>query len=532
MNKRIYIILLILFISASIFAQRKKLVVEADKGKAKELFTSQNYRQAIDEYLLLLYDDTANITYKHNIAICYLNTNIDKLKAIPYLESITSQPKCDINAWYDLGRAYQYAFRFEDAIKTYNKFISINKGKDINYIPAKRQLEMCNNAIELIKNPINITFENLTNEINSAGADFNPYINSEETFMVFNSKRVGNTGNTLDYDGLNTTDIFYCEFDTKWGKAKRLPAVINSMLSEDCTNMTADETSIIIHVDNEKTLSDIIISEVKGKTFQRPTLPGDMVNSVKDETAACLSPDKQTMIFASNRDGGFGAKDLYICKRLASGDWTTPVNLGDKINTIYDENYPYISPDGETLYFCSVGHNSMGGYDVFKAKWNKQDNTFSEPINIGYPFNTPDDERTVSFTKSGRYAYTSAFRSDGIGDMDLYRVIFNDVPAAYTVFKGNIAFSDVTSSDSTEDKMKTLHNVKITVKEKKTEAVYGMYAPNSYTNNYVVVIIPGVYVMHIEAPGYATQDIDISIPERETQQREIVKNITLIKNNP
>ena len=134
MNKRIYIILLILFVSTSLFAQRKKLVAEADKAKAKELFTSQNYRQAIDEYLLLLYDDTANITYKHNIAICYLNTNIDKQKAIPYLESITSQPKCDINAWYDLGRAYQYAYRFEDAIKAYNKFISINKGKDLSLI--------------------------------------------------------------------------------------------------------------------------------------------------------------------------------------------------------------------------------------------------------------------------------------------------------------------------------------------------------------------------------------------------------------
>ncbi len=530
MIKKGCILFLIIVFAQSNFAQKKKTNAEGDKAKAKQLFANHNFIQAMDEYQLLLADDTNNITFKHNLAVCYLNTNIDKLKAISYLEAVTATPKCDFNAWYDLGRAYQYAYRFEDAITAFNKFITLCKGKDINYIPAKRQLEMCDNAIALIKNPINVSFENLTNEVNTSGADFNPYVNADETFMVYTSKRQNNSGNTIDYDGMNTSDIFYVEYEGKWGKSKRLPPVINSQGSEDCTNMTADGSSIVIHVDNVKTMADVIISEIKGKTFQRPILPGEMVNSLKDETAACLSPDKQTMIFASNRDGGIGAKDLYICKRLASGDWTNPVNLGENINTIYDENYPYITPDGETLYFCSVGHNSMGGYDIFKATWDKQNNTFSEAVNIGYPINTPDDERTISFTKSGRYAYTSAFRKDGNGDMDLYRIVFKDVQAAYTVLKGNVSFSDAQASDTSDNSMKNLHNVKIIIKDKKTDAVYGKYIPNTISDNFVIILTAGTYSMHIEAPEYTEQDIDIAIPEREAQQRELIKNITLIKN--
>ncbi len=529
MNKKICALLFIILVSLGLQAQKKKNTIEGDKGRAKELFNNLNFRQALDEYLLLLADDTSNITYKHNIAVCYLNTNIDKFKAIPYLEYITSLPKCDLNAWYDLGRAYQYDYRFEDAKKAYAKFISLSKGKDINYIPAKRQMEMCDNAVALVKNPLDVSFEALSNEINSAGADYNPYVNADETFLIFTSKRQGNTGNFLDFDGLNTADIFFSEFDSKWTKAKRLPPVINTSMSEDCTNLTADGANIVVHFDAEKTMSDIIIADVKGKTFQRPVLPGDMVNSVKDETAACLSPDKQTLIFASNRDGGIGAKDLYICKRLASGDWTNPINLGNKINTIYDENYPYISPDGEYLYFCSVGHNSMGGYDIFKSKWNKKDNTFSEPVNIGYPINTPDDERTISFTKSGRYAYTSAFRKGGAGEMDLYRVIFNNVAPDYVVVKGNISLSDVVNDSTASDKMKKLYNIKLTVTNKKTDAIVGNYAPNSITNNYIIIINPGAYSVHIDAPGYTSQDIELSIPEREITQKEIIKNITLIK---
>ncbi len=358
MFKRYLVYVLILAFPSIIFAQKNKVVL-GDKDFAKELYDNRNYKKAIDEYLILLKTDSTNVTYKHNLALCYLNLNIEKDKTLKLLETVTKQPKCDPNAWYDLAFANQRLMRFDDAINYYRKFIELVKNKDKNYIPATRQIEICENAKVLIKKPINVSIEFLGNEINSITPDFKPYISADEKFLVFTSKRRGNIGNLIDFDGFNTSDIFSCNFNNgKWEKPKRLPATINTTFSEDCTGLTADGSTIVIHYDSDKTMGDILISSFKGKSFMRPLDAGSEINSNKDEQAACLSPDKQTMFFSSNREGGMGAKDLYYSRKLPSGEWTKPVNLGLNINTEYDENYPYIAPDGETLYFCSVGQTA------------------------------------------------------------------------------------------------------------------------------------------------------------------------------
>ncbi len=527
MLKKTFIFIFILSFSFSGYTQKKTaLSLQGDKNLAKEYFDNQNFKFALDEYMALLKTDSTNVNFLHNAAVCILNQVCDRKKSIAFLNKVVNQPKFDPNAWYDLGRAYQYNYQFDEAITAYNKFIAAAK-KDINYIPALRQIEMCENAKMLMLKPLNVSFENLGNEINSSAPDYNPYVSADESFMVFSSKRNGNIGNLIDNEGFNTSDIFAAENNGSWSKPKRLAPVINSPISDDCTGLTPDGISMCIRYDNNKMLGDIMVSELKGKSFLRPMNASEVINTSAEESAACLSPDKQTMFFSSNRDGGIGGKDLYYTKRLPSGEWSQAVNLGSDINGVYDENFPCIAPDGETLYFCSYGHNSMGGYDIFKSKWDKETYTFTEPENMGYPINTPEDETTISFTKSGRYAYIAAFRNEGFGDKDIYRIIFNDIAPAFTVLSGKI----ITENDTLDEKSKLIlnENIRITVFDKKSNTLIGKYAPNKVTNKFVIVLNPGAYILKFEAKAYNIFETEISIADKEQEFTEITKDITLTK---
>ncbi len=548
MFNRITFLSILLFLSLSVFSQKKTSSSNiGDKNIAKQYFENQNYKLALDEYLLLLKADSNNTIYQYNTAICILNCNIDKQKAISLLEKVVKQSKFEQNAFYFLGRAYQLNNKFDEAIVAYEKYEASVK-KDLNYIPAKRQMEMCDNAKELMAKSLNIKIENLGSEINSNSPDYNPYISEDERFMIFSSKRAGNLGNLIDNEGYNTSDIFSTENNGNWSKPKRLPPVINSPISEDCCGLTADGITMSIRYDNNKMLGDIMFSELKGKSFLRPMNASEVINTNFEESAACLSPDKQTMYFSSNREGGIGGKDLYYSKRLPSGDWSQAVNMGSSINTEYDEDFPYVAPDGETIYFCSTGHNSMGGFDIFSTKLDKETITFSDAINIGYPINTPEDEKTISFTKSGRFAYFSAFRKDGFGDKDIYKIIFNDIEASPTAIVGIINFGETitqeqtetteeNSADMTETTTKTTkptidpinYNTKITVFDKKTKTIIGKYAPNKQSNKFVILLNPGNYLLKFEANGFKTLETEITIPNKEQDFTEINKDITLNK---
>ena len=141
---------------------------------AKEYFSSGNLHAALTGYLKLLKDDTKNIDYNHKIGICYLNINDDKTKAISYLEFVTTQNKFDNEALFDMGKAYHQAMRFDDAIKYYNKYKE--RAGDQKIKTTNRQIEMCYNGKELVKYPLDVTFENLGKYINSSYPDYWPFV--------------------------------------------------------------------------------------------------------------------------------------------------------------------------------------------------------------------------------------------------------------------------------------------------------------------------------------------------------------------
>lgn len=493
-----------------------------DAKVANDFFNSQNYRLAMEEYKLLFKEDSTNIITNHYFAICYLNTNIDKKNAIPLLEYVTKHKDCNPQAWYDLGRAYRYVYRLDEAIKAFKKFESLSSGEENNYISASRQIEMCENAIVLIKNPIDVSFNNMGPLINSPYPDFNAYVTASEKALYFSSKRNGNLGSLIDFDGYRTTDIYYSEYKYyKWNKARRLSPLINTSYIEESTGISADGDLLYIFVVNQTAVNDVLFSQKKGRSFQRSVSPGPNINDVgSSEYAASISPDKNLLFFSSDRSGGSGGKDIYISKKLPSGEWGPAKNAGNIINTEYDEDFPYLTPDGKSFYFCSLGHNSMGGYDIFRSEWNADNFLWSEPENIGYPLNTASDNMCISFSQSGRHAYVSMFLDDGIGDLDIYRVTFNNIEPVYTVINCVIMESDSSRISDPE-------NFLVKVTENKSGRDIGQYLPNKESGSYTIILPPGEFKLEVKAPGFQAYQEEISIPDRGFFIRKININIIL-----
>jgi len=533
---------------------------------AKDNFTLGNFKGALDEYLLLIKTDSNNVTYNFRIGICYLYTNIDKTKAIPYLERAVTNPKVDPAAWYELGHAYMLNNSLDTAIEYFGKYVTITNGKENFEISSNRMIQMCEEAKKQLKNPVDVTIENLGPEINSAGADFNPYVPSDESFLVFTSKRFGNTGNLLDFDGFNTSDIYisYIKYD-KWLKAKGIGNTINSELVEETAGLTPDGTKLFVYCDNYNAMGQAMLSDRKGKAFQKPDFLGDNINSIKLVSSATMSPNKKILVISCDKNASGGGMDLYMARKLPSGAWSIPENLGEVINTVYDEDYPYFASDGKTLYFSSQGHESMGGFDIFKTVYDEKSNSWSNPVNIGYPVNTTDDDMTISFSATGRHAYISSLRKGGYGDLDIYKVIFNDVDPAYTILSGLLVNKDsvsifnvsdnahldstntdtlsIETIDNKEKKGKADFkkqkdstsvnphlpietNVSITVFDKTLSKVFGNYLPNKTSGKYLVILPPGDYELAVNADGYEKYVETIKVFDRSINN-EIAKDIVL-----
>lgn len=491
---------------------------------ASDYFTSQNYRMALEEYKILYKKDSLNIIINHHLAICYLNTNINKKKAIPLLEYVTTKKDCNPQVWYDLGRAYRYIYNMDKAIEAFKKFESLSNVKENNFISASRQIEMCENAIILIRNPIDVSIRNMGPLVNSAYPDFNALITSDESLLYFSSKRNGNLGGFIDFDGYNTTDIYFSEYKyEKWNKPRRLSPLINTPYIEECTGVSADGELLYLFVANETAVNDVLFSQKKGRSFQRSVSPGHNINKIEFlESSASISPDKNYLFFSSDRDGGSGGKDIYISKKLPSGEWGPAKNAGRNINTEYDEDFPYLAPDGKSFYFSSLGHNSIGGYDIFKSEWNANNNTWSKPDNIGYPLNTASDNICISFSQSGRHAYVSMFLEEGIGDLDIYRVTFNNIEPPYTVINCVILESD---SSHIQDPKNTL----VTVADNKSHRIIGQYSPNMESGSYTIVLGPGDYKLKIETAEFQVYQEEFSIHDRGKDLKKIDKYIILKK---
>lgn len=526
MRFHFYLIFMLWFLSSGdqVFAQvNKKKQATGDPKLAEELFKSGNFEGALDEYLVLINKEPGNNKFNYRIGVCYLNTDIDKGKAISYLDKIKDDPE-EPETKYLLGRAYQYSYKFDQAIEWLTKYRQESKGSSENRKDAEMQIQYCINAKELMKFPLNVSFENLGKNINSEYPDYFPFVPADESFLIFNTKRP-ESGGWQNPDGSWGANIFFSKVkDGQFTKAKPLGRVINSTYGdEEAVGLSSSGDFLLVYFNNMQGSGDIYISKAdKSRNFKEPIMLDEEINSMRgQEIAASITGDGNTIFFASTRPGGYGGSDIYRCKRLPNGSWGPAQNLGEGVNTAQNEDFPNISPDGNFIFFSSMGHTSMGGYDIFVAKFDEEKNTFTGAKNVGYPINTPEDDMNFRVSSTGKYGYLSARKKDGFGDMDIYRINFLDVDPEYTVLTGKVI------SASSSQPLDSTH-VFISVVDATTGDEYGSYLPNPSTGRFVIILPPGKFRINTEIPGYQPFSELVTILDKSSYKPLIERNIQLI----
>lgn len=496
-----------------------KVTPEAAANKMK----MGNYEDALTDYLQLLNEDPRNESYNYNVGVCYLNNNTNKGKAVPYLEIVTRKEKHDPNAEYLLGRAYQYANRFDDAVTAFKKFKADAKGSVFNLVDADLQVQHCINAKELMKYPVDVVFQNLGSNVNSEYSDYYPFVTSNESFLIYNTKRPEKNAEKMENGTYNNSIYISRVVNGEYMKASPIGAPINAGNGGmEVIGLSETGDNILLYMPEGLGKGNIYISKLDAQgMYGKPEKLDAKINAGGDEIAASISSDGTTLFFASSRKGGLGGTDIYMCKKLGNNKWSEPKNAGSEINTPYDEDFPNISPDGKILYFSSKGHTSMGGHDIFKANYDETNSTFSSPKNLGYPINTTDDDMNFRISKNGKYGYIASARNGGQGDFDIYRVTFNEVESDYSVVIGEFSTKDNAEINYAD--------VFISVNNNISKELVGNYLPNPATGRFVVILPPGKYQMNIEAPGFKTVTKNIEVFDKVSYQAEINMNIELKK---
>ncbi|MBO7495135.1 MAG: PD40 domain-containing protein [Salinivirgaceae bacterium] len=433
-NKLILSIVLVLAFATVVRAQDEDNILI--KKYAETAFKKGDYEFALQNYLQLYKFDSKNIELNYRIGVCYTETNIDKEKAVPFLEYVVSFNNYPIRTKFFLGKAYMYNYRFTEAIDAFYDYKMVGVD-ETDLFESDRMIKMCEYTKQLINNPINVNFTRLDTTINTKFDDMCPVVTTDNSVLYFSSNRHF----IEEYDAYIYSGQYSENKKGQWQNAVQIP--ISSYDDENVMGCTPDGNKILIYANGDYATHDIKMYTRKGVKFTKAAatdLPADM-NTDDVEMGACITPDGNTIYFASNRPGGRGGLDLYVSHRGPDGKWGPSENMGTNINTEYDENYPTLSPDGRTLYFASKGHDCIGGYDIFRAGFDENNGTWFKPFNMGFPLNTPLDDTKIAFASDGT-AYIAAKRKEGVGNLDVYRVDFADADIqqkafGYSVFVGD-----------------------------------------------------------------------------------------------
>ena len=489
-----------------------------------------NYTAALPLILRLQRADTSNANLNYLVGICYLNSPLEKDKSIPYFKTASrnmsekykelnfKEKKAPYKTMYHIGQSYHFNYQFDKAENCFSKYKELVFDNPKEKQLADRAIEMCKNGTILIKDSVQITIENLGPNINSEFDEHTPCITADEKTMVFTSRRRGNTGGTLTDDGKYFEDIYISKkVNNQWGYPDKISNNINTNGHEASVCLSADGQELYIYKD-DLGVGNIYVTKLNQKIWTIPEKLGSNINTTANETSATISADGETLIFTSDRGGGNGGKDLYIAHRNPNGEWSLAQNIGDVLNTEYDEEGPFIHPDGNTLYFSSKGHNSMGGYDLFFSEL-QSDGSWGKPINMGYPINTTSDDVFYVLSADAKRAYFSSIREEGIGGRDIYVMNLLSLPErSSAVIKGTIKL---------EGNSEIPKNIVINVKEYKTGKMIGSYKPNKETGSYIIILRQGKdYIFTCETPDYIFSPEKIYIPT-QSAFNEINKPLVL-----
>lgn len=439
-----------------------------------------------------------NADLNYAIGSIYNALNLKGEAAEYYKKAALLNPKFKKEGLRLAAENLQLDMQSDRAIAEYNDYIAFlesqktkknEKETDAEIAEIRQKIVECNNAKQITKDTISIIIINAGKGINTKYPEYSAVVTGDEKTMYFTSRRSNTTGGKIP-----PGDVFYYEdiyqsskgADGRWGAARQVRGSINTNDHEGTVAISPDGKKMIIY--RHKNSGDLFESTVDDKGNWGSAKSLDGVNSKYRETHASYSPDGNTIYFVSDNPD-YGAKGLDIFKASfneATKKWETPVRLSDEVNTEYDEDGVFVDSDGKYMYFSSKGHNSIGGYDIFRAEL--VDGQPTNVKNMGYPINTPADEVFFVAMPGGKRAYFNSARKGGYGEKDIYTMLLLQDLELYLTGK----FYDKKTNELVKDA-----NVVISKTNHTPEVSY----PTS--GNYAAQVMAGnKYKAVVNAPGY------------------------------
>jgi len=496
----LYFCLILFILSATANSQSSK--------ELKEIFTQAESHYLFEEYelanplylsILAFIPDNCNILYK--IGTCYLNIPDEKGKAIEYLEKAVKntsynskteslkEKKAPLDAYFFLGKAYMINNELEKAINTFQVFQKLVKesplkGEMKNFDFVDQQILACQNALKMMKNPIEMDTMKLPAGFSQGSINDFPVISFDGNTIAYTERR-----------GLSNA-VFYSKKERgRWQPPIEITYEINA--GEDCStsSLNYDGTELFLYKDDMKDGNIYSTTYKDGKWSPIKKLNRN-INTKFYESHASISADGKRLYFTSNREDG-NDLDIYVSEKDATGDWGPPKMLPKEINTTFNEDTPFITISDTILYFASEGHNSIGGYDIFRSV--KRGDTWTIPENLGYPVNTPDDDRFFSPFNNGKNAYYSI--STDYKKKEIFYLGFG-VPAIDHRF---VITGTVTLSDSLQvsDSLNKIFLISVTSGDTLTST-----SPSEISGLYSLTTDPGHYRVAFTGKNYIAQAFD------------------------
>ncbi|PHR31062.1 MAG: hypothetical protein COA38_08960 [Fluviicola sp.] len=398
------------------------------------------FAEILVDRLLEIQPNSANYNYRKGF-LC-LDVRKDYLTAIPYLEKavLDIDPNYDmysskeksaaLDALFHLGTSYHLNEEIEKAELYYNKFKEVSSKKSELLPIVEVRLVQCIEAKKRMANPVKVYLKNIGSPINSNYPEYSPVISLDGSALYFTSRRPWANNETDPYKDRRINqypeDVYvsYVDVDSTWTEPVRLE-FCKPRQNEATIAISSDERKIYIYEDSTGN-GDIYYTDFYHAKFQDiQKLKVKNINTQYWETHSMMSHDKETFYFVSDRPGGFGGRDIYMVKLEESNGkkdkWGDPINLGPTVNGPGDDDSPFISVDNRTLYFATNDGRSIGGFDIMRTIL-EDDGTWMEAENLGYPFNSTNDDLFYTTTLDGRKGYMTSFRKDGKGEKDIYEI--------------------------------------------------------------------------------------------------------------